>query len=79
MQLIYQNFSKEGNGDDKLIRYPDLQALDKFDLERADTIKAKPTLNDSGFITYSNTIKLSIKFFESSGYLITQLQKLVKY
>ena len=34
-------------------------ALDKVDLVCAETIKAKPTVNNSGFITYSNQIYFS--------------------
>ena len=64
MQLLYQSFLKEGNGDQKYLRCPDLQennfdllcssiALDKVNLECSETVKDKSTKNDSGFITYS--------------------------
>ena len=38
----------------------------------AETVKDKPTGNDSGFITSSNTINISGIWLENSGYLITQ-------
>ena len=47
-------------------------ALDKVDLVCAETVKAKPTVNDSGVITYSNTIYFSGIWLDNSGYLITQ-------
>ena len=47
-------------------------ALDKVDLEFEETFKVKPTGNDSGFITYSNTINFASKWLENSGYTITQ-------
>ena len=53
-------------------------ALDKFDLDCAENVKAKPAEKDSIFITYSNTIVFSIKWLDNSGYLITQWQRLVK-
>ena len=46
--------------------------MDKIDLECAETVKAKPTVNDSGFIAYSNTINFSSKWLDKSVYLITQ-------
>ena len=46
--------------------------LDKVDLVCAETVKSKPTVNYSGFITYSNTIDFSGKWFDNSGYIITQ-------
>ena len=55
---------KKDNGDHKYLRCPDLRynnfqvlrsaiALDKINLDYAENFKAKPTGNDSGFITYS--------------------------
>ena len=66
---------KEGNGDQKYLRCTDLQdnnfevmnseiALDKVYLECAEKFKAKTNGNDSGFITYSNTI-----YFLLYGYI----------
>ena len=63
MQHMYKNILKVGNGDHKFLRFPYLQdknfevlhsaiALDKVDLESAETVKTKPAVNDSGFITY---------------------------
>ena len=59
MQHMYKNILKEGNGDQKYIRWPDLWdnffevmsstiALDKVKLMCAETVKDKPTINDSG-------------------------------
>ena len=36
------------------------------------TVEAKPTVNDSVFITYSNTIYSSGIWLDISGYLIAQ-------
>ena len=63
MQYVYQKLLKKGNSDHKLLRCPDLRynnfevicsviTLNKINLECAETVKAKPTGNDSGFITY---------------------------
>ena len=63
IQRLYQNILKEGNGNQKYLRFPDHQenkfevlhtsiTLDKADFECACIVKAKPTGNDSGFITY---------------------------
>ena len=60
---MYQNFFKEGNEDHKFLWFPDLQdkiveflrseiAFDKIYLECAENVKAEPTRNNSGFITY---------------------------
>ena len=49
--------------------------LDKFNLECSDTVKSKPTRNDSVFIHYSNTINLASICLDNSGYLINQWQK----
>ena len=53
-------------------------ALDKVDLEGAETVKVKPTGNDSGFIIYSNTIKISSKWLDTNENIINQRKKLVK-
>ena len=53
-------------------------ALDKVDLEFEETVKVKPTGNDSGFITYSNTINFASKWLDTSGYILNQLNILVK-
>ena len=46
--------------------------LDKVDYDFEEIVKAKPTRNDSGFITYSNTINFASKWLENSAYLIIQ-------
>ena len=53
-------------------------ALNKANLEGADTVKDKHTVNDSVFITYSNTINFYGKWLNNSGYLIYQWQNFVK-
>ena len=42
------------------------------------TVKAKPTINYSYFITYSNTINSSGLWLDKSGYPITQWHQIVK-
>ena len=80
MQCLYQNLFKEGNGDHKYLMFTDIRdnnfevlhsaiALDKVDLEFSETVKAKPTKNNSGFITYSNTISFSSNFLEKVAIL----------
>ena len=75
MQHMYQNILKESDDYHKFLRCPDLWdnnfevlsleiALDKVDLECAETVKSKPTGNDSGFIPYSNIIN-----FLGNGYI----------
>ena len=70
IQCMYKRLLKEVNGDHKYLRCTYIQdnnfdllrseiALDKFDLECAETVKYKPTVNDSCFITYSNTFNFS--------------------
>ena len=60
---MYQNICKEGNGDHKFLRCTNIWdnnfevlrseiSLDKFNLEYAENVKAKPTGNNSGLITY---------------------------
>ena len=62
MKFLYQKILKEGNGDHKYLRCTDLWynnfevlrseiALDKVNLECAETVKYKPTRNYSGFIS----------------------------
>ena len=74
---------KEDNGDQKYSRCTDLQdnnfevlcseiSIDKVDLECAETVKSKPTKNDSGFINYSSTIIFSGIWLDNSGYIIIQ-------
>ena len=83
MQRIYQNILKEGNGNKKCLRFPDIQdnkfdilrsaiVLDKVDQVCEETVRAKPTGNDSGFITYSKNIYISGIWLYNSGYIITQ-------
>ena len=66
MQRMYQNILKEGNGDHKYLRCPDIWdnnfevlrpsiTSDKIDLDCAENVKSKPTVNDSVFVNYSNT------------------------
>ena len=52
--------------------------LYKVDLVCAESVKAKPTINYSGLITYPNTIFFSGIWLGNSGYLITQSQYIVK-
>ena len=72
-QRMYQRFLKEGNGDHSILRCPDLQdsnfevlsstiELYKVNLEFAESVKDKPTRDDSGLIIYSNTINFAIKW-----------------
>ena len=88
MQYIYHKLLKEFDGDYKYLRFPDLWdnifevlcsaiALYKLDLVCAETFKYKPTINDSGFITYSSTIYLWY-ILDNSGYIINQHQNIVK-
>ena len=67
MKNTHRILLKEGNGDQNYLRCLYLQdnnfdilfsdmALYKVDLACAKTVKLKPTRNDSGFITNSNTI-----------------------
>ena len=46
--------------------------LNKVDLVCVKTVKAKPTGNNSGLITYSNTIYFDVIWLDNCGYLITQ-------
>ena len=43
-----------------------------------ETVKAKPTENDSGFIIFPNKIQFSVIWLDSSGYLINQQILFVK-
>ena len=63
MQHLYQKLLKEDNGYQKCLRCKDVRdknleflcsenSWDKVDLEWSETIKAKPTGNNSGYITY---------------------------
>ena len=83
IQRLYQDILREFNGDQKYLRCPDLQdnsfevlsseiTQDKIDLDCAETVKAKPTVNGSGYITYSDTINFNGKQLDNSGYLRTQ-------
>ena len=67
IQCIYQNKLKEVNGDHKYLRFPGICGnnfdilrssitLNKVYLVCVETVKAKPTEIDSGFITYLSTI-----------------------
>ena len=80
---MYHNFLKEVNSDSKYLRFTDLRdnnfevllsatTLDKIDLDCAENVRAKPTVNNSGFITYSNTINFSTKWLDKNGYILTQ-------
>ena len=53
-------------------------ALNKIDLDCAETVKSKPTGNGSGFITYSKKINVYGIWLDKIGYLITQWQHFVK-
>ena len=89
IQCICKRFWKGVNGDHKYLRctyilYNNFDilcssiALDKVDLVCIETDKAKPTENDSGFITYSNTVYFSAIWLDKNGYLITQWGKMWK-
>ena len=80
---MYQNVLKESNDDYMYLRRPYLRdnkfgvmssaiVLDKIDIDCTENIKAEPTVDDSGFIIYSNTIKFSGKWLDNSGYLINK-------
>ena len=73
---------KEDNGGHKFLKFPYIRDNTfgvlrseipsyEVDLECAGTVNAKPTGNDSGFITYSNTANFSSKWLDKRGYLIT--------
>ena len=89
MQHIYKKIVKEGNGyHDYLrctyIRYNNFEVLCaaikmyEVDLECAETVKARPTGNDSCFITYSNTLYFSGILLHNIDYLIIQWENNVK-
>ena len=50
-------------------------ALEKVNLDCSETVKSKPTRNDSGFIISSNTINFDSKWLYNSGYLLNQCKK----
>ena len=52
--------------------------LYKVDPVCAKTVKSKPTVKYSGFITYSNTIYFSGIWLDNSVYIITRYQNIVK-
>ena len=52
--------------------------LDKVDMVFSETVKDKPTVDYSGFITYSNTIYISGIWLYNSVYLMNQWQKNAK-
>ena len=71
MKCLHHNLLKEVNVDNKYLSCLDiwdkkfevfrsLIALNKVNLDFAETVKAKPTRNDLGFITYSNTINFQV-------------------
>ena len=49
--------------------------MDNVDLECRENVKFKPNGNDSGFMTYSNTICFYGILLDNSSYLITQWKK----
>ena len=64
---MHQKLLKDGNCDQKYLRCPELRGnnfevlrsaiiLGKVDLECVETVNAKPTGNNLGFTTTSNTI-----------------------
>ena len=80
---MYQKFLKQGNGDQNLLRCPDIQdnnfevlcskiILDKVDLECAGTVKDKPTGIIQVLLPTQHTINFSSEWLDNSGYLITQ-------
>ena len=88
MQCIYQRLLKEGNGDHKYLRYPDIWnnnfevmliaiKLDRIEIAWVEIVIAKIIGNDAGFITYSNKIYFDDLWLDNCGYLINQWQKIV--
>ena len=86
---MYHTILNKVNGNQKFLRCPDLSdknfevlhlyiTLDEINLDCELTIEEKSNGNDSGFITYSNTINFASKWLDNGGYLITQCQQLVK-
>ena len=78
---------KSVKGDYKYLRKTDLLdkkfdvllsdiALDQLYLVCEKTVKAKPTINDSVLITYSNTIYFVGIWLDNSCYIITEWQNL---
>ena len=53
-------------------------SLDKVNLVCTETVNKKPTRNDSGFITYLNTIYFSSKWLNNCGYIMNQWQMFVR-
>ena len=89
MQRIYQRLLKQVNGYHKYISCTDLIynnfevlcstiALYMVDLAFPETFKSKPIGNDSGFITYSNTIYCAGIWLDKYGYLKTNRQTFMK-
>ena len=83
---MYQKLLKEGNGDYRFIRFPDLRynnfevlcsviALDKINLDCAENVKSKATGNYSSFITYSNTINFVGEWLDNRDFILTQWGK----
>ena len=52
--------------------------MDKVDLACAETVKSKNNGNDSGFITYSNTIYVADIWLDKSDYFITEWKLVLK-
>ena len=83
MYWIYQSLLKEVNGGNKYLGFPYLLdnnfevmctaiALDKIYLVCTDTVREKYTVNDAGFITYSNKIYFSCYWLDNCGYLMNE-------
>ena len=81
MQRIYERIFKSFNGDHKYLRCPYLKynnfdimsssiMLYKVDPVCAKTVKSKPTVKYSGFITYSNIIYFSGIWLDKCYYII---------
>ena len=80
---MFQKIFKEGNGDSKYLRCPDLLDnnlevlnseiyLYKEELVFSETVKAKPNGNYSYFITYLNIIYFYGIWLNISGFLRTK-------
>ena len=52
--------------------------MDNFELVCVEFARAKPTGNDSGFITYSKLINFTGKWLYGSEYIITKWHNFVK-
>lgn len=86
---MYQRLLKEGNRYHNDLRCPDIRnkffeilssaiALDKVDMECAETVISKTTGYDSGFIHHPNKIYYDTIWLDNIGYIMNQWRYLVK-